>query len=320
MAAEATRPPPQRVKGASESGEGQPTSVDTEAVPLPPLPPLRRTKDAVQKRLCPHSSWKRQVEVPALAPRKALKVSTSSTAQWVVEAQAAIQRGTASARANPKEPIAQGEDAEAATMQAGEEAPMPHEAEAHESDGAKAPSVAEATEAEAEAEAPKTFKAEATKAKASRTTEAEVAEAEAPGTTEAEVVEAGMGAAEPVAQEAKTEAGPASELEARSLGKSLFLRRERDVWDQLRQQKDLLASANEILSARSTEVEDLHLCCVDMKAKAAMAQELAAPLAARIKELEEELTRVVSEWDTFRSQAKEATASAKAIAGQLGAE
>ena len=51
-----------------------------------------------------------------------------------------------------------------------------------------------------------------------------------------------------------------------------------------------------------------------------MAQEQAAPLAARIKELEEELTRVAGERDTFRSQAKEAMASTKAIARQLGAE
>ena len=43
-------------------------------------------------------------------------------------------------------------------------------------------------------------------------------------------------------------------------------------------------------------------------------------MAARIKELEEELTRVASVWDTIRSQAEEATTSAKAIAGQLGAE
>ena len=39
-----------------------------------------------------------------------------------------------------------------------------------------------------------------------------------------------------------------------------------------------------------------------------------------VKELEEELTRVAGDRDTFRSRAKEATASAKALAGQLGAE
>ena len=42
---------------------------------------------------------------------------------------------------------------------------------------------------------------------------------------------------------------PIQELEARSLGKSLFLRQERDVWDQLGQQKDLLTNANKLLSA-----------------------------------------------------------------------
>ena len=38
-------------------------------------------------------------------------------------------------------------------------------------------------------------------------------------------------------------------------------------------------------------------------------------MAARIKELEEELTRVAGEWDTFRSRAEQVEASAKAIAG-----
>ncbi|XP_066369411.1 uncharacterized protein [Miscanthus floridulus] len=57
-----------------------------------------------------------------------------------------------------------------------------------------------------------------------------------------------------------------------------------------------------------------------MKAEAAMAQEQVAPLVARVKELEEELTRVAGDRDTFRSRAEEATASAKALAGQLGAE
>ena len=67
-------------------------------------------------------------------------------------------------------------------------------------------------------------------------------------------------------------------------------------------------------------MEDLRLCCADMKAEAAVAQEQAAPLAARVKELEEELTRVAGERETFRSRAEEAMASTKAIAGQLGEE
>ena len=61
------------------------------------------------------------------------------------------------------------------------------------------------------------------------------------------------------------------ELETRSLGKSVFLRRERDVQDQLQRQKGLLASANELLAAQSAEVEDLRLHCADAKVKAAMA-------------------------------------------------
>ena len=111
---------------------------------------------------------------------------------------------------------------------------------------------------------------------------------------------------------------PTQELEARSLRKSLFLHQERDVWDQLGQQKDLLASANELLSARSTEVEDLRLRCADMKAEAATVREQVAPLAARVKELEEELTRVAGERDTLLSRVEEATVSAKSVVAQLG--
>ena len=47
------------------------------------------------------------MEVPALAPRKALKVSASSTAQQAVEVQATVQRGVASARADLEGSVAQ---------------------------------------------------------------------------------------------------------------------------------------------------------------------------------------------------------------------
>ena len=67
-------------------------------------------------------------------------------------------------------------------------------------------------------------------------------------------------------------------------------------------------------------MEDLRLRCADMKAEAATAREQVTPLAARIKELEEELTRVADERDTFRSWAKQVEVSAKAIVGQLGVE
>ena len=43
-------------------------------------------------------------------------------------------------------------------------------------------------------------------------------------------------------------------------------------------------------------------------------------MAVQVKELEEELTRVAGDRDTFRSRAEEAMASAKALAGQLGVE
>ena len=78
--------------------------------------------------------------------------------------------------------------------------------------------------------------------------------------------------------------------------------------------------ANELLAVRSTEVEDLHLRCADAKIEVATTQEQVAPLAARVKELEEELTRVTGDRDAFRSRAEEATASGKDLAGQLGAE
>ena len=77
----------------------------------------------------------------------------------------------------------------------------------------------------------------------------------------------------------------------------------------------MLANANELLSVRSAEVEDLRLRYADMKAEAATAREQVAPLSTWIEELEEEPTRVAGERDTFRSWAEEAMASTKAIAG-----
>ena len=53
----------------------------------------------------------------------------------------------------------------------------------------------------------------------------------------------------------------------------MFLQWERDVWDQLQRQKDLLANANELLSVWGVEVEDLRLRCANMMAETAMARE-----------------------------------------------
>ncbi|XP_066323301.1 uncharacterized protein [Miscanthus floridulus] len=51
-----------------------------------------------------------------------------------------------------------------------------------------------------------------------------------------------------------------------------------------------------------------------------MAQMQLTPLVARVKELEEELTRAVRDQDAFRGQVVEAMASAVDLTGQLGAE
>ncbi|XP_066384815.1 uncharacterized protein [Miscanthus floridulus] len=174
-------------------------------MPLPPPPPLLRMRDTVRKLLLPCSSRKRQAEAPTLAPLKVLKVSTSSTARGVVDAQAAMQRGAASTRADLKEPVAQGEATKAAMKQAGEEVPSIAEAT---KGVAKAPRTSEAEVVEAEAS--RVFEAKVADAGAPRTTEAEVAEARAPRTTEAEVAEAGLGAAELAAQDVEMEAGQAS--------------------------------------------------------------------------------------------------------------
>ncbi|XP_066320160.1 uncharacterized protein [Miscanthus floridulus] len=166
-------------------------------MPLPPpLPSQRRV--AVPKQLQPRSSQKRPTDALALAPLKALKVSPSSTAHWVVEAQAAIQHGAAS--------VAQGGAVEASLTQIGEGAPPPHKAEAHESDGAEAPSVAEATEVKA----PQASKAKATEAGVPRTTKAAAAGAGAPGTTKATGAEANVSAARLAAQEVEMKAAEAS--------------------------------------------------------------------------------------------------------------
>ena len=135
-----------------------------------------------------------------MAPLKALKVSPSSTAHWVVEAQAAIQRGVASARADPKEPATQGGATEAALTQEGEGTPLPHDGEARGLDGAEVPLAAEATGIEVpgvsqagatEAAAPRTIEAAAAGTGALATAEATIAEVGAPETTEATMAEAG---------------------------------------------------------------------------------------------------------------------------------
>jgi hypothetical protein len=58
-----------------------------------------------------------------------------------------------------------------------------------------------------------------------------------------------------------------------STAKSLFIRRESDVWNSLRSQWAALTETNECLAQQSAEVVDLRLLCDELKSEAA------APLA-----------------------------------------
>ncbi|XP_066375166.1 uncharacterized protein [Miscanthus floridulus] len=129
-----------------------------------------------------------------------------------------MQRGAASVRADPKEPAAQGGAAEVTPTQTGVGALPLHEGEAHESDGAGVPLVAEAPGvSEAEATEAGALKTAVAVVGVSTTTEATVAEARAPETVEAiiaeaealEIAEANVMAARPSAQEAEMKAAEA---------------------------------------------------------------------------------------------------------------
>ncbi|XP_066311122.1 uncharacterized protein [Miscanthus floridulus] len=121
----------------------------------------------------------------------------------------------ASARADPKETVAQGGVAEVTLTQTREEVFPPHEGKAHGPDGASVPLVAEAPgvfKAEAmEAGAPKTAETAAAGVGVFATTEATMVEAKAPETVKAMTAEAGapkiaeanMMAARPPTQEAE---------------------------------------------------------------------------------------------------------------------
>ena len=61
-----------------------------------------------------------------------------------------------------------------------------------------------------------------------------------------------------------------------STAKSLFIRRETDVWGSLRFLRAALAEANDRLAQRSTEVADLRLLCGELVVEAAAAQAEAA--------------------------------------------
>jgi chromosome segregation ATPase len=116
-----------------------------------------------------------------------------------------------------------------------------------------------------------------------------------------------------------------------STTKSLFIRRESDVWDSLRSQWATLTKANERLAQWSTEVADLRLLCDELKSEAAAARTEASSaraeassarerLASQAEEMQQrqlELGQVTSERDQSRTQDVEAVSWAEALGGQL---
>jgi hypothetical protein len=54
-----------------------------------------------------------------------------------------------------------------------------------------------------------------------------------------------------------------------STAKSMFIRRESDIWESLWSRWATLTEANECLAQRSAEVADLWLLCDDLKSEAA---------------------------------------------------
>ncbi|XP_066333642.1 uncharacterized protein [Miscanthus floridulus] len=121
--------------------------------------------------------------------------SPGSSTHWVAEAQAAIPRGAASVRVDLKEPAAQGGATEAAPTPTREGSLPSRGGEAHESDGASVPLVAEApgvSEAEAMKDrAPKAAETAVAAAGVSASSEATMAEVGAPEITTAVVMAAG---------------------------------------------------------------------------------------------------------------------------------
>jgi hypothetical protein len=102
-----------------------------------------------------------------------------------------------------------------------------------------------------------------------------------------------------------------------STAKSLFIRRESDVWGSLWSLKAALVEANELLAQRSTEVADLWLLCDELKSEVAATRAEAVLARMEMQQRQLELGQVISEWDQSRSQAAEAMGRAEALAEDL---
>jgi DNA repair exonuclease SbcCD ATPase subunit len=116
-----------------------------------------------------------------------------------------------------------------------------------------------------------------------------------------------------------------------STAKSLFIRRESNVWEPLWSQWAALTEANERLAQRSAEVADLRLLCDELKSEeavarteatsarteASLAREQVASQAGEMQQRWRELDQVTSERDQFRGQAAKAVSRVEALRGQL---
>jgi hypothetical protein len=74
-----------------------------------------------------------------------------------------------------------------------------------------------------------------------------------------------------------------------STAKSLFIRRESDVWESLRSQRATLTKANERLAQRSAEVADLRSLCDELKSETATARIEAALARAEASSTREQV-------------------------------
>jgi hypothetical protein len=98
-----------------------------------------------------------------------------------------------------------------------------------------------------------------------------------------------------------------------STAKSLFIRRDADVWGSLWFLRAVLTEATERHAQRSTEAADLRLLCDELEVEAAAARAEAALARTEAQQRELELGQVIGERDQSRNQAAEAEGRAEAL-------
>lgn len=94
---------------------------------------------------------------------------------------------------------------------------------------------------------------------------------------------------------------------AKSMAKSVFVRREQGVWATLQRHRVMLLSANEELAMRSTEVADLTSMCVGLKDKAAAKR-------AKVPLLVEEVCRLNAKADLQQEEMRLLKGNLQAVA------